>query len=78
VSAWDELMAATYPGRVVETAGDEWLVLSRSYREDRDSLSRLDRITLEVELVRSGSPTDPRRPPDPPRPTNPEEARNGG
>jgi hypothetical protein len=70
VSAWDELMAATYPGRVVETAGDEWLVLSRSYREDRDGPSRLDRITLEVELVRSGSPADPRRPPpDAPRPT---------
>lgn len=60
MSAWDELMAATYPGRAVEIAGDEWLVMSRAYRQRGDAVTRLDRITLEVELVRTGSDADPR------------------
>lgn len=70
MSAWDELLAVTYPGTEIEIGADCWLVMRRSYTpgpllalENRDN-----RMTLTVEFVRSGSPADPRQiQPTPPR-----------
>lgn len=71
MSAWDELLAATHPGKEVEAGSDVWLVVRRSYTHPDSSIEgRDDRMTITVELVRSGSDADPRRPPpDAPRPT---------
>lgn len=70
MNAWEELLAATRPGREVENGADCWLILRRSCNND-EPFGRYDRMTITVELVRSGSPTDPRRlPDDAPRPTS--------
>jgi hypothetical protein len=69
VSAWDELLAITHPGREIQIGEGRWLFMRRSYTHPTDSLEeRDDRMTIIVELVRSGSPADPREiRPTPPR-----------
>lgn len=76
MTAWTDLLGATLPGREVEAGpGDMWLILRRSYtRPDNSPEGRDDRMTITVELVRSGSPSDPRYPPGNPRITDPKGA----
>jgi hypothetical protein len=75
VSAWDELLAITHPGREIQIGAERWLFMRRSYERPEASLTEHgDRMTITVELVRAGSPADPRRlPADAPRPTNRED-----
>lgn len=71
MNAWDQLLAATHPGREVEIGADRWLLIRRSYQqEEAGPEARPNRLTLTVEMVRAGSDADPRRlPPDAPPPT---------
>jgi hypothetical protein len=69
VSTWDDLLTVTHPGTEVEIGADRWLVMRRSYTPGRYSAEDCDNtMTITVELVRSGSPADPRAiQPTPPR-----------
>lgn len=58
MSAWDELLAATHPGREVDSGTYRWLVLRRSCRFGQPGSD--NQMTLTVEFVRAGSPADPR------------------
>jgi hypothetical protein len=75
VSAWNELLALSHPGREIQIGAERWLFMRRSYRRDSaDPDLRDNYMTITVELVRAGSPADPRQlPADAPRPTNRED-----
>jgi hypothetical protein len=66
--SWDALLAVTHPGVELEVGADRWLILRRAYQHPDTALNdHDDRMVITVELVRSGSPADPRTGPTPPR-----------